>query len=46
VREEKNIELYKFDGGGRRKFYRHNVYSPAMAFSEDGCLFAYCDGTA
>lgn len=46
LREEKNIELHKFDGGGRQKFYCHNVYSSAMAFSEDGSLFAYCDGTA
>jgi len=45
VREEKNIKLHTFADGRLQKLYCHNVYSPAMAFSEDGSLFAYCDGT-
>jgi len=47
VREEKNIKLHAFDGEGLHKLpvYCHDVYSPAMTFSEDGSLFAYCDGS-
>ena len=45
VREEKNLKLQTYGSGGLRDFYTHNVFSAAMAFSDDGSLFAYCDGS-
>jgi len=45
VREEKNLKLCLYEGSEPLNIYKHNVFSPAMTFSEDGSLFAYCDGT-
>jgi len=46
VREEKYLKLLRYaSGSGVENFYVHNVFSPVMAFSDDGSLFAYFDGT-
>jgi len=44
VREEKHLKLHAYGGGDLQNLYNHNVFSRAMVFSEDGSLFAYCDG--
>ena len=44
VREDKYLKLHGYGGSGVQDFYKYNVCSAAMAFSEDGSLFAYCDG--
>jgi len=45
VREEKYLKLLAYGGGSLRDVRTHNVYAAAMAFSDDGSLFAYCDGS-